>query len=127
MTFGLRTSGEEREFGPGLAVRDKADGKPRPDLRSPFAAIRVGEHLCKGARRYAPRNWEKGMPFSECVASLSRHLLQFQQGDRAEDHLAAIVFNAEAIMHYQAMIARGRLPGELDDLPDYSGEEERAP
>ena len=50
-----------------------------------------------GAAKYAERNWENGMPFTRCVASLKRHLMKFQQGKRDEDHLAAIMFNAMAL------------------------------
>ena len=59
------------------------------------------------------------MPFSRCVASLKRHLMKYQQGKRDEDHLAAIMFNAMALIHYEEMIERGRLPAELNDMPNY--------
>jgi hypothetical protein len=59
------------------------------------------------------------MPFSRCVASLKRHVMKYQQGKRDEDHLAAIMFNAMALIHYEEMIERGRLPAELNDMPDY--------
>ena len=72
-----------------------------------------------GAAKYAERNWENGMPFSRCVASLKRHLMKYQQGKRDEDHLAAIMFNAMALIHYEEMIERGLLPAELNDMPDY--------
>jgi hypothetical protein len=36
-------------------------------------------------------------------------------------HLAAIVFGAQALMHYREMIDRGLLSAELDDMPKYSG------
>jgi hypothetical protein len=81
---------------------------------------RVGAWLGLGAEKYAERNWEKGIPNSRCIASLHRHLMKYQQGMRDEDHLAAIVFNAQAIMHNEEMIRRGVLPESLDDLPDYS-------
>jgi len=103
----------------GMAIRDTADDKPRPDLISPFAEERQGHWLRMGAAKYAERNWENGMPFSRCVASLKRHLMKYQQGKRDEDHLAAIMFNAMALIHYEEMIERGRLPEELNDMPDY--------
>ena len=59
------------------------------------------------------------MPFSRCVASLKRHLMKFQQGLQDEDHLAAIMFNAMALIHYEEMIERGVLPAELNDMPAY--------
>jgi hypothetical protein len=45
--------------------------------------------------------------------------MRYQQGKRDEDHLAAIMFNAMALIHYEEMIERGRLPAELNDMPDY--------
>ena len=115
----LLTSGAEESFGTG-AVRDMSHDKMRPDLFSPFAEERVGNWLMLGARRYAERNWEKGMPFSRCWASLCRHKTKWQQGQRDEDHLAAIVFNAMAILHFEEMIRRGVLPEDLNDMPTYT-------
>ncbi len=117
--YGMTDSGKRQSFGDGMAIRDTADGKPRPDLISPFAEERQGHWLLMGAKKYAERNWEKGMPFSRCVASLKRHLMKYQQGKRDEDHLAAIMFNAMALIHYEEMIERGLLPADLNDMPNY--------
>jgi hypothetical protein len=117
--FQLNSSGSCQSFGKGKAVRDVADDKPRPDLISPFAEERQGHWLRMGAKRYAERNWELGMPFSRCVASLRRHIMKYQQGLRDEDHLAAIMFNAMALIHYEEMIERGVLPAELNNMPQY--------
>jgi len=116
----MHDSGRRQAFSTG-AVRDTATEKPRPDLFSPFAEERVGEWLRLGARKYTERNWERGIPNSRCFASLRRHVMRYQQGDRTEDHLAAIIFNAMAIIHNGAMIERGILPAELDDMPSYQG------
>jgi hypothetical protein len=118
--YTMTDSGKRQQFGKGMAMRDTADDKPRPDLISPFAEERVGHWLRLGAAKYAERNWERGMPFTRCLASLKRHLMKFQQGKRDEDHLAAIIFNAQAIIHYEAMIEAGVLPAELNDMPCYA-------
>ena len=115
----MQDSGQRQEFGTG-AQRDTAEDKPRPELISPFAEERLGHWLRRGAEKYEARNWEKGMPFSRCVASLQRHLIAVKKGERDEDHLAAILFNAMALIHYQEMIERGVLDADLDDLPDYT-------
>ena len=117
--YGMADSGKRQSFGKGMAIRDTADDKPRPDLISPFAEERQGHWLRMGAAKYAERNWEKGMNFTRCVASLKRHLMKFQQGLKDEDHLAAIMFNAMALIHYEEMIERGLLPAELNDMPSY--------
>lgn len=111
--FILKDSGSRREFSTG-AVRDTASDKERPDLISPFAMRRVGRWMGMGAKKYGDRNWEKGMPFSVLFASLMRHALKYAMGWRDEDHLAAIVFNAQAIIHFEEM---GKT--ELDDMPHY--------
>lgn len=54
---------------------------------------------------------------------MHRHLLQWEEGDQEEDHLAAIVFGAQALMHYREMIDRGVLPADLDDMPEYATSE----
>jgi len=117
--YGMTDSGKRQSFGKGMAIRDTADDKPRPDLISPFAEERQGHWLRMGAAKYAERNWERGMPFSRCVASLKRHVMCYQQGKRDEDHLAAIMFNAMALIHYEEMIERGVLPASLNDMPVY--------
>jgi nucleoside 2-deoxyribosyltransferase len=115
----MRDSGERRTFPTG-AVRDRGETKPRPDLVSPHANMREGAWLALGAKKYAPRNWEKGMPISECVASLNRHLVAYIQGLQDEDHMAAVRTNAGFILHYEEEIKAGRLPASLDDMPHYA-------
>ena len=114
----MQDSGKRETFSTG-AVRDSAEGKVRPDLISPFATERLSEWLRLGAEKYAPRNWEAGIPLSRCTASLCRHLLKFQQGATDEDHVAAILCNAMFIAHTQEMCKRGVLPESLLDMPDY--------
>ena len=115
---GMHDSGKREAFESG-AVRDSAEGKPRPDLFSAFAMERIGNWMEKGARKYAPRNWEAGMNYGRVAASLHRHLMKYMQNDRSEDHLAAIAVNSSFLMHYDAMIDRGVLPASLNDLPTY--------
>lgn len=114
----LKDSGKREDFESGC-VRDTAENKSRPDLISPYFNMRVGDHLDKGARKYAERNWEKGMPISRCIASLERHLNQYKQGLTDEDHLAAIGCNTMFTIHYEELIKRGILPAELNDMPFY--------
>lgn len=117
--YDMTDSGKRQAFGKNRAVRDTADNKPRPDLISPFMDERVGHWLRIGAEKYAERNWEAGMPFTRAIASLRRHLMQYQQGRREEDHLAAIICNAMFLIHYEEMIERGMLPTKLNDMPNY--------
>lgn len=111
--FEVKDSGAREQHDTG-AQRDVQEGKPRPDLMSPFAMERVGYVFARGAEKYEERNWEKGMPLSRYLASAERHLMQFKQGDTDEDHLAQAVWNLCAILHHQEVGPPG-----LDDLPHY--------
>lgn len=115
----MKDSGERREFNTG-AVRDRGGFKPRPDLISPHANLREGAWLAVGAEKYGERNYEKGMPISDCVASLTRHLEAYKLGLTDEDHAAAIRTNAGFILHFEEEIKAGRLPADLDDMPHYA-------
>lgn len=115
----MKDSGNKRTFATG-AVRDAAAGKERPDLISPFALMRVGRWIGLGAVKYGERNWEQGMPASQTFASLMRHAVKYAMGCKDEDHLAAIIFNAQAAIHFEET---GRM--ELDDMPRYLGKGEQ--
>jgi len=49
------------------------------------ALLRLSKHYEAGAVKYAPRNWEKGLPI--------RHLLKCVDGQTDEDHLVAAAWN----------------------------------
>lgn len=113
--------GERISFDTG-AVREPTSGKGRFDLISLFAMNRLARWYELGAGKYAPRNWEKGIPFSRCLDSALRHINKYQRGMRDEDHLAAAVWNRVALLHFEET---GQ-DEELNDLPDYiteAGEE----
>lgn len=98
------------------AQKEPSAGRGRYDLLPTEALRRDAIHYELGAQKYADRNWERGIPFSMCMCSLLRHATQWLGGDRSEDHLAAVRWWAGAIMTYEAGIANGRLPAELDDI-----------
>lgn len=100
---------------PGGAVREAPTGKGRFDLVSPFSEERIAKWFEAGAKKYAERNWEKGIMFSRYLDSAKRHINKFQQGDDSEDHLAAACWNLMCIMHHQEMYEEDR----LNDLPNY--------
>jgi len=108
--FKIKDSGERQSFDGG-AVRDTDDGKPRFDLIPPLAEKRTALHYGSGAKKYDEWNWSRGMPFSRFLASMKRHISAFERGEIDEDHLAAVVFNANSIMHFQEC---GR--DDLDDI-----------
>ena len=53
------------------------------------------------------------------IDSAKRHLDQFLEGNRDEDHAAQALYNLMALIHTEEMIRRGVLPAELNDLPNY--------
>lgn len=111
-SFYTKDSGARQEFDTG-AKRDTQDGKPRYSLISPFAMKRLAMLMVRGAIKYDEWNWEKGMPFSRLYDSAERHLKQFYLGEEPdEDHLAAVLFNIMAIIHFEE-VGRGK---ELNDL-----------
>lgn len=118
--FETKDSGSRDEFDTG-SVRDKQEGKGRYDLISPHALQRLADLYERGASKYKDRNWEKGMPYTRVFDSMVRHAYQWLRGDADEDHLAAVAWNAFALIHYEEMTARGFFfPEELDDRPDWA-------
>ena len=114
----LEDSGERIQYDSG-AMREPENGRGRYDLISPIALKALAIHMERGAKKYDNRNWEKGMPLSRHLNSALRHLQQYLEGDRSEDHLSASIYNSMAITHVLEMIARSALPAELNDLPNY--------
>lgn len=72
-----------------------------------------------GAKKYADRNWEKGMPIMRCFDSAARHLTQALGGDQDEDHRGHALWNVMAIMHGLEAVRRKIWDLEMDDRPAY--------
>jgi len=114
----MHDSGERKEQTTG-ALSDPSHANAAMELLSPYSLWQLSTWLGRGAEKYAPRNWEKGIPFSVCVGKLMRHLAEYEMGKTDEPHLDAIGFWWHALTHYEAMIALGKLPASLNDLPQY--------
>jgi hypothetical protein len=110
----VKDSGTRQKFKTG-AVRDIQCGKGRYDLISPIVLRRLAKHYENGARKYGDRNWEKGIPITRFLDSALRHLNEWREGYREEDHLSAALWNIACIIHTEEMIERGLLPKELAD------------
>lgn len=111
----LPDSGERSIFETG-AVRDAMQGKGCPSLL-PIDALRAAaKRFEDGAEKYGRNNWEKGIPLSRYADSLYRHLWQFMEGDAAEDHGGAVIWNAMCMVQTKHWIENGKLPKELNDL-----------
>lgn len=144
--FTTKDSGLRQDFATG-ARRDVETGKPKystlsptwlkklvlaaeetPDCRLDLLPIeglvRLAALYGRGAKKYGEGNFEKGIPFKRVWDSAARHLFQYAEGDRSEDHAAAVAWNFFALMFYEAKIAAGELPRSLDDLQVLSSSSE---
>jgi hypothetical protein len=116
------------EFVPGLPLREVSvfptpakspaglrfdGGKVQLELIPPEWIEALGQVLTKGAAKYEPRNWEKGMAWSKMIGCAMRHLLAFMKGERFDTkpdaqgrpgtgchHLALAAINLLMLMSY---------------------------
>lgn len=112
---GLKDDGTRHTFVTG-ALREVPVGKGRWDLIPFESMMRLAQHYERGAAKYLPRNWQKGLPLSSFINSGMRHMFQLAAGDKAEDHAAAIAWNAFGYMWTEERIKARLLPAELDDV-----------
>lgn len=110
----IKDSGN-RESYPTGAQRDNCVGKGSFDLMSTQGLLRLARWYELGAKKYAPRNWEKGMSISRYVSAAMRHLIKYMAGCDDEDHLSAVAWNVFSIMHHEVEIP------EMQDLPKWQG------
>lgn len=115
--FVVKDSGERKQFETG-AVRDTSTGKGRFDLIPAYPLFRLAKLYEAGAIKYADRNWEKGIPTGRFLDSAFRHLMNYQNGDRSEDHLTAVAWNIFGLIWTQEQVRRGKLPESLLTLPE---------
>jgi len=93
--FVTKDSGAREQFSTGM-VRDTQADKPRYDLIDRAFLKRWAELMARGAAKYGENNWRKAATEAELhrfEASATRHLFQWLDGDRTEDHAAAVAFN----------------------------------
>lgn len=121
----VKDSGKRQAFSTG-SVRDTRDGKGRFDLISPIFLRRLARHYENGAKKYGDHNWEKGQHLSRYLDSALRHINEYREGLRDEDHMIAAAWNIASFVHTQEMIGRGSLPKELDDLVSYMASADEA-
>lgn len=104
----IKDSGARTELGGG--VRDTEEGKCDYTLILDGPMYdRWAEHLTKGAKKYAARNWMKFKDDPEkalerCKRSAMRHFRQWMRGDVDEDHAAAVMFNINAVEYLRPFV-----------------------
>lgn len=96
----VKDSGTRQEFSTG-SRRDSQDGKARFSLVPSGPLTRLAMHYTNGARKYGDGNWMLGQPASQFIDSMGRHFEAVKLGKLDEDHLAAVAWNAFALMYFQ--------------------------
>ena len=91
-------------------------GKLRYDLIPPEPLAGLAQVYTIGAKKYADRNWEKGLAYGRVYAALMRHLETWRMGEDwdldGQHHLDSVAWCAFALRTYEAR----RLGADLDDL-----------
>lgn len=90
--------------------------KPRMDLVPPEAIFGLAEVYTTGAKKYAERNWELGMDWGRCFASLMRHAWKWMKGETFDEetghhHMLHVAWNALALyVYYERKIGKDDRP-----------------
>ena len=85
----------------GISNSGVFDFDPRYDLISPIGLRRLAETYSEGANIHGERNWEQGLPVSDCLNRALAHIFVYCSGDRSEDHLAHAAWGLFAAMHFE--------------------------
>lgn len=77
----------------------KNQGKPKLSMIDLSCMTACAEVLEFGAKKYARDNWKKGMPLTELLDSLLRHIAKLQSGEWVDEesgiaHIGHIQCNA---------------------------------
>ena len=68
---------------PAVGVKHD-DGKPAMHLIPPEAVEALAQVLGFGAKKYDPRNWERGLSYSRVFGAAMRHLWAWWRGDGSD-------------------------------------------
>ena len=63
------------------------------------AYLEVSQHYADGAKKYADRNMEKGLPWHSMVDSALRHYTKWCRGDDDEPHARAVIWNLLTLLY----------------------------
>ena len=102
--FITKDSGKRLEFKSGM-MRDVADDKPDYTLVWHPFLLRLVQLLGRGLKKYGRDNWKKAEGKEELdrfKQSALRHLYQYLEGDKSEDHQSAVVFNIMGSMYVES-------------------------
>jgi len=100
----------------------KDDGeKLRYDLLPPEALQSVVKVYTFGAKKYSPRNWEKGILWSRIFSGIMRHMWAWYRGEDLDPetglpHTAHATFGCLALLQYM------NTKTDFDDRPNGKGD-----
>lgn len=108
------------------AVKDD-ESKPRYDLLPPNALNELVAVYTMGAKKYAPRNWEKGLRWGRVFAALMRHAWAWWSGESRDhesglNHMAHVAWCALALAEYNMSpknVGEDDRPMERIEPPEY--------
>jgi hypothetical protein len=77
---------------------------PRYELIPKAAIDRLAGRLELGAEIHGDNNWRGGGPefVAQCKRHLVEHLYNYFEGDKSDDHLAAVICNAAFLCHFES-------------------------
>lgn len=102
----------------------KFDGeKVRLDLIPVTPLLAIGKILTYGAKKYAARNWEKGLAWSRCYAAALRHLFAWWSGE-TNDPETGLNHLDHALCEIMFLREFTETHTELDDRPKQVEEKE---
>ena len=92
------------------------EDKVRYDLIPPYPLEELAKLYTFGAKKYSPRNWEKGLAWSRCFSALMRHAWAFWSGETYDKetglhHMTAVAFCAFSLVQFN------HAHKEFDDRP----------
>jgi len=100
----VTTSGKGMHVNENGGNRDSAEDKLDYTLLPIPALNRITQHYVNGVKKYKRDNWKKlSTPedIERYKQSMFRHLIQYLEGQDNEDHLAALVWNAMALLYFE--------------------------
>lgn len=101
------------------AQRDSRAGKGAPTWVPRISLFLVSRIYENGNNMRGLRNWEKGMPVEDYLASAMRHIDKYLAGFRDEPHLPMAIWNLLNALQTSIWIRMGLLPKSLNTLPDH--------
>lgn len=110
-TFGVCWAAAKTKSGMSVSAgggKRANKGKLPLELISPYATRGLAKILAHGLVKYAPRNWENGLSWTETIGSLKRHILELELGHNIDDgpegsglpHVDGIQVNAMFLAHF---------------------------